>query len=51
MRCVGRREGEEVKEILGGRMKSYRRQFLGRKMHTRSCVRLMLRRIRGDNEA
>ena len=51
--CVGRRGGRrirEVKEILGGGMKRLRRQFLGRKMHTRPCVSIILRRIIGGRK-
>ena len=37
----------EVKEIHGGGMKRWSRQYHGRKMHTWQCVVVVLRRIRG----
>ena len=46
MRKNGRRGGGDVKEILGGGMERLRRQFQGRKIHTRSCVGILLRRKR-----
>ena len=51
MRCVGRRGGEDVKEIHGGGMKRRRRQFQERKKHTRQCVKKVLMRIRGGIKA
>ena len=38
-------------EILGGIMKMCRRQFQERRMHTRPCVRIILRRISGGIKA
>ena len=49
MRCVGRRRKE--KEIRSGEMKRRMRHFQGRKMHTRRCVGIVLRRIRGGIKA
>ena len=46
MRCVGRRGGGEVEEILGGGIKRGRRQFQGRKGHIRVCVRIIIWTIR-----
>ena len=46
----GKREGE-VKEIRGGGKKSLRRQLQERKKHTRQCVKIVLRRIRGGKKA
>ena len=45
------KRGVEVKEIHGGGMKRWQRQFQGRKMHTSLCVRTVLRRIRGGIKA
>ena len=51
MWCVGRRGGGEVDNIFDGGMKRLGKQFHGRKMHTRSFVRIILRRIRGGIKA
>ena len=46
IRCVGRREEGESKEINGGRMKRRCKQYQVRKMHSRQHVAIVLRRIR-----
>ena len=49
-RCVGRRGGE-VKEIHGDETNICRRQYQGREMHIRLCVKIVLRRISGGIKA
>ena len=50
MRCV-ERTGGAVLEMHSGGMMRFMRQYQGRKMYTRQCVRTVLRRIRGGIKA
>ena len=51
MRCVGTRGRGEALEIHGGVMKRLRKQYQESKLHTRQCVGIALRRIRGGIKA
>ena len=47
----GKKRGWEIKEVHGGGMKIWRRQFQERKTHKRQCDRTVLMRISGGMKA